>query len=116
MWNDAIGWATLDGSISVTLRLDASSPPPTAPCRARRMKYAVWILIALLVVLHQDVWFWDDAQLLFGFLPVGLAYHMGLSLAAAAVWWFATLVAWPIEEPEPGRAAASEAVRREAGR
>ncbi|MEQ8790943.1 MAG: DUF3311 domain-containing protein [Pirellulaceae bacterium] len=64
------------------------------------MKYVVWILIALLVVLHQDVWFWDDPQLLFGFLPVGLAYHMVLSLAAAAVWLLATIVAWPVDDEE----------------
>jgi hypothetical protein len=64
------------------------------------MKYVIWILIVLLVVLHQDVWFWDDPQLLFGFLPIGLAYQMALSLAAAGVWLLATIIAWPVEDAE----------------
>jgi hypothetical protein len=62
------------------------------------MRTAVWGLILLLIVLHQDFWFWTDATIVFGFLPVGLAYHIGLSLAAAVVWWLATMYAWPIEE------------------
>ena len=38
------------------------------------------LLLALVViavyVLHQDLWFWREARpLVFGFLPVGLAYH-----------------------------------------
>jgi hypothetical protein len=64
------------------------------------MKYVVWTLIALLIVLHQDVWFWDDRRLVFGFLPVSLAYHMALSLAAAAVWYLATIFAWPVRDEE----------------
>ncbi len=59
------------------------------------MKNVVWGLVVLLVVLHQDVWFWDDDQtLFFGFLPIGLAYP-GLSVAAAVTWFLATKYAWP---------------------
>ena len=65
------------------------------------MKYLVWTLIALLIVLHQDFWFWEDRRLVFGFLPVSLAYHMSLSLAAAAVWFLATIFAWPVKDEEP---------------
>ena len=35
---------------------------------------------------------------MFDFLPVGLAYHMVLSVAAAGVWWLAAARAWP-EDP-----------------
>ena len=61
------------------------------------MKYVVWGLVLLLVVLHQDFWLWDDADLAFGFLPVTLLYQACISLAAAAVWYLATLFAWPID-------------------
>lgn len=52
--------------------------------------------IAALYLLHQDVWFWRTAQpLVFGFLPVGLAYHAAYCLAAMALMWALTRVAWP---------------------
>ena len=46
---------------------------------AQRMKTHLLGLAALaLYALHQDVWFWRTARpLVFGFLPVGLAYHAG---------------------------------------
>ena len=59
------------------------------------MRYAIWIALAALLVLHQDFWFWDDRSVVLGFLPIGLAYHIGISLAAAALWWLATRVCWP---------------------
>ena len=40
--------------------------------------------VVALYVLHQDVWFWRTARpLVFGFLPVGLAYHAAYCLAVA---------------------------------
>ena len=59
------------------------------------MKYAVWGLVLLLVILHQDVWVWDDARLAFGFLPVALLDHAGISVAASLVWLLAVNFAWP---------------------
>ena len=64
------------------------------------MKTIVWVLLLLLMVLHQDIWFWTDNRLVFGFLPMGLAYHVLLSLAAAGVWLLAVRFAWPAEEEE----------------
>ena len=55
----------------------------------------VWIGAVVLFCLHQDLWFWSDRRLIFGFLPVGLAYHAGFSMAAAALWAFAVRSAWP---------------------
>ena len=55
----------------------------------------IWsLLIATLYLLHQDFWFWRSARpLLFGFLPVGLAYHAAYefggdvtTLPAGDVW------------------------------
>ena len=62
------------------------------------MKHIVWILLLLLIVLHQDFWFWTDDTLVAGFMPIGLAYHVGLSLAASVVWWLATKYAWPVDD------------------
>ena len=43
------------------------------------------------MLLHQDVWFWRTARpLLFGFLPVGLAYHGAYCVAAALLMWTLT--------------------------
>ena len=59
------------------------------------MKYLLGFLILLLIVLHQDYWQWDNGSLLGGFLPYSLAYHAGISLAAAAVWALAVKFCWP---------------------
>lgn len=59
------------------------------------MKYLVWILVAVLIIAHQDFWFWETHEFVFGFLPIGLAYHIGLSIAAACVWYLAVKYAWP---------------------
>lgn len=68
------------------------------------MKYAVWFLVILLLVFHQDYWQWNNATLDFGFLPRTLTYHSILSIAAAGVWMLATKFCWPKgldESPEP---------------
>ena len=44
------------------------------------------LLLAVLVVyvLHQDFWNWKQSDpLIFGFLPIGLAYHAGYSILAS---------------------------------
>ena len=56
-----------------------------------------WLVtIVVLYLLHQDVWFWRAARpLVFGILPVGLAYHGAYCLAVAAMMWVLTRSAWP---------------------
>ncbi len=49
----------------------------------------------VLAVLHQDFWLWDDGSVLLGFLPAGLAYHAGYSLAVGVFWWLVVRFAWP---------------------
>ena len=52
--------------------------------------------VALLYVLHQDVWFWREARpLVFGFLPIGLFYHAAFTVASSAVLWLLVKLAWP---------------------
>ena len=54
------------------------------------------VVIVLLYVLHQDIWFWRTARpIVFGFLPVGLAYHGAYCIATALLMWVLTRVAWP---------------------
>ena len=53
------------------------------------MKYAIWGLVVLLVILHQDNWLWDNDRLVFGFVPIGLFYQACISVAAAVTWLLA---------------------------
>lgn len=57
-------------------------------------------LVVLLLILHQDNWFWDDDTLLMGFLPIGLFWHACISIAATLTWFLATKIAWPIDESQ----------------
>ena len=59
------------------------------------MKIFIWLLVAALLIAHQDFWFWTDSRLIFGFIPVGLFYHACLSLTAGAFWFFVCTFAWP---------------------
>lgn len=67
-------------------------------------------LIAALYVLHQDIWFWRAAQpFIFGFLPVGLFYHVCYTLAVSALMWLLVRWAWPSElEKETGHSQVEE--------
>jgi hypothetical protein len=61
-----------------------------------------------LYLLHQDMWFWSEARpLVFGFLPVGLAYHGAYCLAVALLMWALTRLAWPGWLEESSGSAAS---------
>ena len=58
------------------------------------MKAVLFLALAALFLLRQDVWFWDDASLVLG-LPVGLTFHVGICLVAALLMWLITRFAWP---------------------
>ncbi len=66
-------------------------------CDLDAMKNFTYILIALLLVLHQDFWLWDSQTIVFGFLPMGLAYHLVFSLLSALVWAMALKTIWPTQ-------------------
>jgi hypothetical protein len=63
------------------------------------MKLKTCLLTALVVaiyVLHQDFWNWRKADpLIFGFLPIGLAYQAGYSILAAAMMAVLVRTIWP---------------------
>ena len=61
------------------------------------MRKTVWVLVVLLAIVHFDFWFWDDRTLLFGFLPVGLGFHAGFSIACGVVWLMAVKFCWPAD-------------------
>jgi uncharacterized protein DUF3311 len=59
-------------------------------------KFLLTLSVTALYVLHQDIWLWRTARpLVFGFLPIGLAYHAAYCLAVALLMWWLTRVAWP---------------------
>ena len=62
--------------------------------------YIIVGLVLLLLILHQDNWFWDDGRLVFGFMPIGLFYHACISLGASATWFLATRIAWPLDDTD----------------
>ncbi|MBL8207134.1 MAG: hypothetical protein JNM09_23070 [Blastocatellia bacterium] len=62
------------------------------------------LLVIVLYALHQDIWFWRTAQpVIFGFLPIGLFYHVCYTLAVCLVMWLLVKLAWPsqLESIEP---------------
>ena len=59
------------------------------------MKNLIWLLVAVLLIAHQDFWNWNDYSLCMGFIPMGLFYHACLSIAAGVVWFMVCTFAWP---------------------
>lgn len=60
------------------------------------MKRIVLALVLLLLILHQDVWWWDRIDpIILGFMPIGLAFHVLLSILTAIVYWLAVKHWWP---------------------
>lgn len=54
------------------------------------------VLLIALYLLHQDFWFWRSASpMVFGFLPIGLFYHLVYTLLIAGVMWLLVKLAWP---------------------
>jgi len=72
---------------------------------------ALTLLVLAVYVLHQDFWNWTKAEpLVFGFLPVGLAYHAGYSVLAAVTMAVLVKFAWPkhLEDVKPEAGARKE--------
>jgi hypothetical protein len=59
-------------------------------------KLVLTLLILGVYGLHQDIWFWRAARpLVFGFLPIGLAYHAAYCVLVAGLMLVLTAFAWP---------------------
>ena len=62
----------------------------------RWLLFAAW---ALLFLLHNDLWLWNDATAVLG-LPVGLLYHLVFCLVAAVLMAALVRWAWPkLDDP-----------------
>jgi hypothetical protein len=56
----------------------------------------VALVIALVYVLHQDLWLWRTARpLVFGFLPAGLAYHAAYTVGISLLMLLLVRTRWP---------------------
>ena len=64
-------------------------------------KWLVAVAILILLVAHQDYWQWDRADLVMGFIPYNMAYHIGLSIVTAIVWLAVCTFCWPRQPEEP---------------
>ncbi|MCA8957836.1 MAG: DUF3311 domain-containing protein [Planctomycetes bacterium] len=59
------------------------------------MRSFSWLLVAALLLAHHDFWYWNDPRLVFGFLPLGLWFHVLISIGAAVAWALVVRFAWP---------------------
>ena len=54
------------------------------------------LVLLAFFALHQDTWFWRSAEpLVFGILPIGLAYHAAYTLAVSVVMAVLVRRGWP---------------------
>jgi hypothetical protein len=60
------------------------------------MKYILYVALAGLYLLHNDLFLWNDECLIAGF-PSGLVYHAGYCLAASLLMFLLVRFAWPAE-------------------
>jgi hypothetical protein len=62
------------------------------------MKKVVYLALLVLIVAHQDFWWWHTHEpLVFGFIPIGLAWHAGISISAGLLGLLAVRFCWPHE-------------------
>ena len=76
-------------------------------------KWIIIGLVILLIILHHDVWNWDNKEPVFGFMPMALLWLAGISLGAGATWFLSTKIAWP--EFELDEAPATEVAATQEG-
>jgi hypothetical protein len=58
--------------------------------------FLLFLLIIAVYAAHQDLWNWRKSDpMIFGFLPIGLAYQAGYSIACAVLMAILVKTAWP---------------------
>ena len=62
--------------------------------RGSALRGLLMVVLAAMVLLHNDFWFWDDPRLVLG-LPIGLTYHIAFCVAASALMFLLARFAWP---------------------
>ncbi|MFN0166068.1 MAG: DUF3311 domain-containing protein [Bryobacteraceae bacterium] len=73
-------------------------------------RVSLTVLVIFVYIAHQDWWNWTKAEpLYFGFLPIGLFYHVMYTLAASVLMAVLVRYAWPawLEEEVDRRLAAN---------
>ncbi len=61
------------------------------------------LFLLVFFALHQDLWFWREARpLVFGVLPLGLAWHAGYTLAVSVIMAVLVRRAWPSHLEDAG--------------
>lgn len=63
-------------------------------------KNGLYLALVILLILHLDLWNWNNADLVFGLLPVGLVYHIGFCVAAILLMAGLVNFAWPFDDQE----------------
>jgi len=62
----------------------------------RMGRMAAVIAVIVVYALHQDFWFWREARpLVFGFLPIGLFYHVAYMIGVSLLFWALVKHFWP---------------------
>jgi hypothetical protein len=60
------------------------------------MRIALPVIVIIVYLLHQDVWFWSTPYpLVLGFMPIGLFYHVCYTLLASLLMLLLVKRAWP---------------------
>jgi hypothetical protein len=59
------------------------------------MKWLLTAWVIAVIILHQDNWNWNNAELVFGVLPMGLAYHAMYAVLASITLALLVKFAWP---------------------
>ena len=58
------------------------------------IKNILYVVIVIVYLLHNDLWFWNDSTLVMG-IPVGLFYHLLYCFAASILLFLLIKFAWP---------------------
>lgn len=62
----------------------------------KKIPYMLALVVLVFYGLHQDFWFWSQADpLILGFIPIGLFYHALYSIAVAGLMWVLVRYCWP---------------------
>lgn len=56
---------------------------------------STWLLIPILLLLHQDYWLWEETELIWGFIPAGFFSHLCISVLASVSWLLICIFHWP---------------------
>jgi hypothetical protein len=72
------------------------SADPGRSMEMPRMKWLIYLLAVVVLVMHQDFWNFQKIEpLAIGFLPVGLWYHALYAVVCAILMGLLVMFAWP---------------------